>query len=239
MVSIIEHYTVLKNQIIKGRYMKLYIDTASPDIIKEYLSLGIIDGITTNPTNLSSLKGNPSAHIRELLSLLPNKDVSIEVTEIEPEKVYKQAIDIANLSSNVLVKIPCSPQYYSVINRLVKEGISLNITLVFSFMQGLMMAKLGVTYISPFVGRLQDIGHDGVFLIDDLTRVIKGYNFKTKILAASLRNLDQVQDVVRLGTDAITIPPSLLKSMLHHPLTTKGIETFEKNWQELGINKFP
>src|SRR5438477_1214481 len=148
--------------------MKIFLDTANTELITRWAQTGLIDGVTTNPTHLSKENTDPTQQILTICDILPTGIISVEITETDPESVYFQARKIASLSDNIAVKIPCHPDYYSIIKKLVEEGITLNITLVFSLTQGLMMAKLGVAYISPFIGRLDDTGADGIELIHNL-----------------------------------------------------------------------
>lgn len=219
--------------------MKIFLDTANTQSIRTWADTGLIDGITTNPTHLSKESGNPTDAILEICSLLPKGDISVEITESEPEAVYAQAKKIAALAKNITVKIPCHTPYFPIIKRLVAEHIPVNVTLIFSVTQGLAMAKLGVRYISPFVGRLDDINENGIQLVSDLVQAIMWYNFSTQIIAASLRNTQHVQAALMAGTHVVTMPPNVLESCLAHPLTDKGMAAFSADWAKLGIRKFP
>lgn len=219
--------------------MKLFLDTAHLDSIKQHKKSGLVDGITTNPTNVSQESGDIKSLLVSICSLMDPYEVSIEITEQEPQKVYEQAKKIAQLAPNVVVKIPCYTPYVPLIKQLVQEGIKINITLVFTAVQGLMMYKLGVYYISPFVGRLDDMTTPGINLIHDLRSIKDAYGFETFILAASMRTILQVHDVALAGADIATLPVKLFEGLLEHPLTTKGMETFKHNWQKLGITQFP
>jgi len=165
--------------------------------------------------------------------------ISVEITETNPEDVYIQARKIAALSDNVAVKIPCHAAYYPIIKKLVQEGISLNITLVFSLTQGLMMAKLGVDYISPFIGRLDDIGADGIELIRTLRHMLDWYGFETELLAASIRDTDHFEQALMAGADIATLPPTVLEQSITHQLTDKGMAQFLADWKKLNITQFP
>ena len=164
--------------------MKLFLDSANSDEIIRWNKTGLLDGVTTNPTNVVKEGGTPKETIAKVLQAMPDKDVSVEVTEIEPDKVYAQAKRIVALGNNVVVKIPCHIDYYSVITQLVSEGVNINITLLFTVMQGLHMCKLGVKYISPFMARSDDIAMDGVLLLQELRAMTDQYHFSTEILAA-------------------------------------------------------
>jgi len=219
--------------------MKIFLDTANIEAIKKWSITGIIDGVTTNPSHLSKEDVDPKKRVLEICSLLPEGEISVEVTEKDPQAVYEQAKKIAQLADNVLVKIPCHKDYYEIIKQLVDEGVRINITLVFSLIQGVMMSKLGVFYISPFVGRWDDIDVDGIGLLHEMRQVMFQYGFETGILAASLRHVRHLHDAIMAGADAVTVPIGVLEKALDHPLTERGIAKFDADWQKLGIKKFP
>ena len=214
--------------------MKLFLDTANRELIKKWLPTGVIDGVTTNPSLLSKEGENPKKVLVEICNMVEG-DVSIEVVEKEPEAVYKQAIQISKLAKNVVVKIPFAPEYLPVINKLVKEGVKINVTLIFSLVQALLVAKMGVKYISPFVGRLDDIDIDGMDLIENLVSTKHNYDFESEILVASIRSVIHLQESILIGADVATIPPTLLDKVMHHPLTVEGIKKFDADWQKLNI----
>lgn len=219
--------------------MKIFLDTADYDAIAHWAQTGILDGITTNPTNLSKEGNEPKKNIQAICALLPHGVISVEVVETEPEALYKQARAIFDLADNIAVKIPCHKDYYDIIKRLVNEGVRLNITLVFSLIQGLMMAKLGVEYISPFIGRIDDFGGNGLELIKQLRAMLDRYQFTTKLLAASIRNMSHFEGAVIEGADVATLPVKVLEQATSHVLTDQGMEKFLKDWQTLGIKQFP
>lgn len=219
--------------------MKIFLDTADVAVIKKMKETGLIDGITTNPSHLSKAGGDPKQVVLEICKLLPDGEISVEVTEKAPEAVYKQAKSIVALAKNVLIKIPCHRDYYPVIAKLVQEEVPLNITLVFSLVQGLMMAKLGVRYISPFVGRWDDIDQDGPTLLYQLQQMIIEYQYETGVLAASLRHVRHLHEAIMAGVGAATVPPDVLEKASDHVLTTKGIELFDNDWKKLGVRSFP
>ena len=216
--------------------MKIFLDTADVQLIEQWAKTGIIDGVTTNPTHLSKTGGNPTEIIKKICSLVGS--VSVEVTETAPDAVYTQAKAIALLSDTITVKIPCHVRYYQVIKKLASEGISLNITLVFTLTQGLSMCKLGADYISPFVGRLDDIDTSGIKLVEDLVHMRDMYGYETEVLAASIRSVDQLHEVIVAGVDIATIPASVLEKAVSHPLTDKGMEIFLADWKKLNITRF-
>jgi transaldolase len=213
--------------------MKLFLDTASRELIKDWISTGVIDGVTTNPSLLSKEDPNVKKVLLDICGMVAG-DVSIEVVEKEPEAVYKQALQISKLAKNVVVKIPFAKVYLPVISRLVKEGVKINATLVFSVAQALLLSKLGVKYISPFIGRWDDIDIDGMTLIRDLMIMKENYGFESEILAASIRSVIHLQKSIIMGADVATIPPNLLDKVFKHPLTLQGIEKFDADWNKLG-----
>lgn len=219
--------------------MKLFLDTSDIDVLREYIKTGVIDGVTTNPSNLSKAGNQPRTRIEEITTLFKHGDVSVEVTEQDPAAMYKQALEIAALAPNVVVKIPCHADYYPVIHRLAQEGINMNITLVFTVAQALMMCKLGVRYISPFVGRWDEIDVDGIALLHELRAMVDNYGFSTMILAASLRHVRHLNGAINAGADVATLPPEVFIKALAHPLTDRGIERFNADWAKLGIRQFP
>ncbi len=219
--------------------MKIFLDTADLKVIKAWKETGLIDGVTTNPTHLSKAGGNPTKQVQAIAKLLPKGAISVEVTEKKPDAVYKQAKAIAKLARNIVVKIPCHSDYYEVIAKLVKENIKLNITLVFTLVQGLLMSKLGVQYISPFVGRLDDIDVDGVELLYNLRYMLDEYDYKTQLLAASIRGVRHLHEAIIAGADVATIPINVLEKSTHHLLTDQGMAKFDTDWKKLRIRKFP
>lgn len=219
--------------------MKIFLDTANRKSIEKWVKSGLIDGVTTNPSHLSKEGSDPKAVVKDICEMLPQGDISVEITQEEPAEVYKQAREIAALSDNIVVKIPCHPAYFTLINQLVSEGVAINITLLFSVMQGIMMAKLGVRYVSPFIGRLHDIGSDGLQLISDLRQAFDEHGFYTEILAASTRTVHNLQEVALIGADAVTVSVENFEKAMHHPLTDKGMRIFLEDWQKLGVKKFP
>ena len=213
--------------------MKIFLDSADRKQIEKYLATGLVDGVTTNPSLLATQGANSKEVLLDILRMVPG-DVSIEVVEKSPEAVYAQAHQIAKLGDNAVVKIPFAFEYLPTIAKLVEEEVKLNITLVFNALQGLMVAKLGVSYISPFIGRLDDIGSDGMVLIEDLVSLKQQYEFPSEILAASIRHVMHWERAALLGADVATIPPALIEAACHHPLTESGIKKFDADWQKLG-----
>lgn len=219
--------------------MKIFLDTAVVNTIKQYAPTGLIDGVTTNPSLLSKMGGNPLEVVKQITHLLPHGDISVEITYKEPAEVYAQAKKIAAIADNVVVKIPCYQDYYPVIHKLVQDGIRLNITLIFSLSQALMMCKLGVDYISLIVGRLDDVNSDGIAVANDIAMMLNQYGFETQLLLASIRSVARAQDAISTGADAMTIPPAVFEAMIKHSLTDHGIAVFDADWQKLGVKQFP
>ncbi len=219
--------------------MKLFLDTADIKCIHDWITTGLVDGVTTNPSHLAKEGKDPKKVIREICALLPEGEISVEVTEMEPQKMYKQAKEIASLADNILVKIPCHRDYYSIIERLVNEGIRVNVTLVFSLIQSAFMCKLGVAYISPFVGRLDDIDVEGKDLLSEIRSMIDDYMFETQLLAASIRSVRHLHEAIMAGSDAVTVPIDVLEKATVHSLSNEGIAKFTADWATLKIKHFP
>lgn len=217
--------------------MKLFLDTANVAIVSEWAATGIIDGITTNPSNLSKESGDFKKLLHELCSLVPGH-VSIEIVAKEPQHVLNQAREIADFAPNVVVKIPFAKEYLGVIKELVDAGIAVNVTLIFSLVQALLVAKLGVTYISPFIGRLDEIDSNGMLLISEIREMLDLYAFNSQLLAASIRSVHHVHEAILIGADAITVPPSLLEPLMNHPLTERGIKKFDEDWKKTSSSSF-
>ncbi|MGH1631603.1 fructose-6-phosphate aldolase [Enterococcus casseliflavus] len=210
--------------------MKFFLDTANVDEIKKINSLGLVDGVTTNPTIISKEGRDFEEVIKEICSIVTGP-VSAEVIGLTAEEMITEARELAKWADNVVVKIPMTEEGLKAVNVLSKEGIKTNVTLIFTFSQGLLAMKSGATFISPFIGRLEDIGTDAYELIAKLRQAIDFYGFDTEIISASIRNLHYVESVAHLGSHIATIPSSLFLSLWSHPLTDKGIATFLKDWE--------
>ncbi|WHS05065.1 fructose-6-phosphate aldolase (plasmid) [Ligilactobacillus salivarius] len=211
--------------------MKFFLDTANTDDIRKYAELGLVDGVTTNPTIVAREGRDFESVIKEITTIVDGP-VSAEVTANEADKMIEQARALAKWANNIVVKIPMTETGLKAVSVLSKEGIKTNVTLVFSVAQGLMAAKAGATFISPFVGRLDDIGSDGVKLIKDLRTVLDNYGLKSEIIAASIRGVQHVEAVALAGSDIATIPAGVFGKMFKHPLTDNGLASFEKDWAE-------
>ncbi|OCL25396.1 fructose-6-phosphate aldolase [Orenia metallireducens] len=212
--------------------MKFFIDTANLEEIKEAASLGVIDGVTTNPS-LVAKEGNVDFHtrIKEICEIVDGP-VSAEVISLDAEGMIEEARELAKISSNVVIKIPMTVEGLKATKALTKEGIKTNVTLVFSANQALLAAKAGATYISPFVGRLNDIAHTGMELISEIATILSNYGLESEIITASIRNPLDVKEAALIGADIATIPFNVIKQMSNHPLTDVGIEKFMADWEQ-------
>jgi transaldolase len=210
--------------------MKIFLDTANIEEISKAAQTGLIDGVTTNPSLLSQeAQGNPIEHVRKIISLVPGP-VSVEVTETSAEKMVSQARVISEISPNIVVKIPMTEDGIKATYRLSQEGIKVNVTLIFSPSQALLAMKAGAYFISPFVGRLDDISQDGLNLIREIVQIKKNYVFRTEVLAASLRHPMHFVEAAKVGVDIVTIPPKIFWQLFKHPLTDSGLKKFLDDW---------
>jgi len=213
--------------------MRIFLDTANIDQIRQAVKLGIISGVTTNPSLMS--KESPSdyqAAIKEICSVVPGP-VSAEVVVEETESMIEQARQISTWAPNIAVKIPATIAGLEVTSVLAKDGIKVNFTLCFSLNQALLGALAGATYVSPFVGRLDDIGHDGMQLVKDIVDVFKYYELPTQVIAASIRHPQHCVAAAKAGAHIATIPYNVLTQMMHHPLTDIGVARFLSDWQRV------
>ena len=215
--------------------MEFFIDTAEVNEIKEAYDMGLVDGVTTNPSLIKKSGRDHEETIREISSIVPGP-ISVETLSDSFEGMIKEAKEYQQWGNNIVIKVVMTPEGMKVVRALSQEGIKTNVTVTFSANQALIAAKAGATYISPFVGRLDDIGHNGMDLIEEIRDIYDNYNFSTKILVASVRTPIHVLDSARIGADVATIPAKVLKQLFKHPLTDKGIETFNedaKAWKTL------
>ena len=211
--------------------MKIFADTANVEDIKQINELGIIDGVTTNPT-LVAREGKDWESVEKQICEIVDGPVSAEVTASEAPAMVEQARVLSKWADNIVVKIPMTAEGLKAVKVLSQEGIKTNVTLVFSAMQGLLAAKAGATYVSPFLGRLDDIGADGVEVVQKLRQIFDNYGYRTEIIAASIRNYQHVEQVALAGCDIATIPAKILVKLWKHPLTDQGLVAFEKDWAE-------
>ncbi|MCF1634598.1 fructose-6-phosphate aldolase [Streptococcus gallolyticus] len=210
--------------------MKFFLDTADVSAIKTVNELGVVDGVTTNPTIISREGRDFETVIKEICQIVDGP-VSAEVTGVTAEEMITEARDIAKWADNIVVKIPMTMEGLKAVNVLSKENIKTNVTLIFTVSQGLMAIKAGATFISPFVGRLEDIGTDAYQLISDLREIIDFYGFETEIIAASIRNTVHVENVAKRGAHIATIPDAVFDKMTKHPLTDSGLTQFMQDWK--------
>ncbi|WP_454193731.1 fructose-6-phosphate aldolase [Paenibacillus sp. Marseille-Q7038] len=212
--------------------MKFFLDTGNVEQIKRIHRLGLVDGVTTNPSLIAKEGRVFKDVIKEITSFVEGP-VSAEVIGTKAEDMLKEAEEIATWAPNVVIKLPMTEDGLYATNELSKKGIKTNVTLVFSAAQGLMAAKAGATFISPFVGRLDDISVDGMQLIRDLRQILDTYNLPAEIIAASIRNVKHVEDAALAGAHIATIPGTLVPTLWKHPLTDSGIERFLKDWESV------
>jgi transaldolase len=212
--------------------MKFFLDTANVNEIRQALEMGLVDGVTTNPSLLAKEKRDPQDTIREVLSLVEGP-VNLEVLATDSQGMIGEARKLAALGSNVVVKIPMTEDGMKAVRTLAGEGIRTNVTLVFQPVQALIAAKAGAGYVSPFIGRLDDISTRGMNIIEDIIAIYTNYGFDTEIIVASVRNPMHVLEAALLGADIATIPFGVIKQLVNHPLTDLGIERFLKDYEGL------
>ena len=212
--------------------MKFFLDTANIDEIKKGVEWGIVDGVTTNPT-LVAREGREMEEVIREISKIVKGPISAEAVSTNAEEIVEEARRLNKLGPNIAVKIPITTEGLKATKKLSNEGIKVNTTLVFSVNQALLAAKAGASFASPFIGRLDDAGHDGVKLVEDIKKVYNNYGFKTEIIAASIRHPKHVVQVALAGADIATIPFKVLEKMFVHPLTDQGIKRFMDDWNRL------
>jgi transaldolase len=212
--------------------MKFFLDTANVEEIKRIAKLGLVDGVTTNPS-LIAKEGRDFKEVVQEICGIVSGPVSAEVIGTKADDMLKEAFEIAEWAPNVVIKLPMTEDGLFATHALSEKGIKTNVTLVFSAAQGLMAAKAGATFISPFIGRLDDIGTDGIQLVQDLNIILTNYGFTTEIIAASIRHIGHVEQAALAGAHIATIPGSLLPSLWKHPLTDIGIEKFLSDWGKM------
>ncbi|MBL8630243.1 MAG: fructose-6-phosphate aldolase [Rhodospirillaceae bacterium] len=213
--------------------MKFFIDTADIKEIKDLAATGMVDGVTTNPS-LAAKSGKKFVDlIAEICAVVPGP-VSAEVTALDHETMMKEAAVLRKIAKNVTIKVPLTPDGLKTCKALSNDGCMVNVTLCFSPAQALLAAKAGASFISPFVGRLDDIGADGMALIQDICTIYKAYSFKTEVLVASIRGPQHVVAAAKMGAHVSTMPPSTLRQMFNHPLTDKGLKAFMDDWAKTG-----
>ena len=212
--------------------MKIFLDTANLEQIKNYNDMGLLDGITTNPSLLSKEGGDPQKTMEEICRIVKG-DISLEVISTEYSGMMEEGRRLRKYGDNVVVKCPMTADGLKACKALTAEGIPVNVTLIFSPNQAILAAKSGAKYVSPFIGRLDDVGKDGMNLIREIKKIFTNYNFATQILVASVRHPMHVVDAAKIGADVVTLPPAVLGKMLKHQLTDIGLKNFLADWEKL------
>lgn len=212
--------------------MQFFLDTANLDQIKEAASWGILDGVTTNPTLVSRENRRFEDLIKDICGVVPGP-VSVESVSTQADDISKEARELAKLAENVVVKIPICVEGIKATHALAQEGIKVNTTLIFSANQAILAAKAGSRYVSPFIGRLDDISHDGLELVDQIVSIYNNYGFETEVIVASIRHPLHIVESAMMGADIVTVPFAILEKMAKHPLTDIGMERFLKDWEKV------
>jgi transaldolase len=212
--------------------MKFFIDTANVEEIKEGLSLGMVDGVTTNPSLIAKEKRGFDSVVKEILKIVKGP-VSLEVISLEARAMFAEGKKLTRLGDNVVIKVPLCVEGLKATKMFADAGIDVNQTLIFSPLQALMAAKAGARYVSPFVGRLDDIAHNGMELVEQIITIIDNYAYETEVIVASIRHPRHVLDAALMGADISTIPLKVIKQLTQHPLTDKGIEMFLEDWKKV------
>lgn len=212
--------------------MKIFLDTANLDSIRKYNDMGLIDGVTTNPTLLSKEKGAPDEIMEEIVRIVKGP-ISLEVISTDSERMLNEARTLSKFGKNVVIKIPMIAEGLKVVRVLRSEHIQTNVTLIFSANQALLAAKAGASYVSPFIGRLDDIGEVGMDVVRDTITIFKNYSYDCQVLVASVRHPLHVIDAAKLGADVVTLPPDVLAKMIAHPLTDIGLSRFLQDWEKI------
>lgn len=215
--------------------MLIFVDTADIEEIRKVKSWGILDGVTTNPTLLAKTGKPWKEAALEILKEVPDKPVSLEVIATDFEGMVKEAKELAKMGDNVVVKIPFTPEGIKAVQVLSVENIQTNVTLIFSPLQALLAAKAGATYVSPFIGRVDDIAYDGVEVLEEIVQIFNLYGFNTRIIAASIRHVDHVRRCALIGVDIATIPYKVIEQMFKHPLTDIGLIKFLEDARKANI----
>ena len=219
-----------------GDIMKFFIDSANIDEIKEGISLGMVDGVTTNPSLIAKEKRGFEEVVKEILDVVDGP-VSLEVVALEAKGMVREGRKLSKLGDNAVIKVPMTTEGLKATKIFADTGIRVNQTLVFSPVQALMAAKAGAAYVSPFVGRLDDISHDGMGLVEQIITIFDNYGFETEVIVASVRHPLHVLEAALMGADIATIPFNVIEKLARHPLTDKGIEMFLADWKKVPRNR--
>jgi transaldolase len=212
--------------------MKIFLDTASIESIKKFVDMGIVDGITTNPTLISREKGHPEDIMREIVKIVKGP-VNLEVVATNSEEMIEEGLRLKKFGENVIVKIPMTADGLKAVRKLAQNKIKTNVTLIFSSNQALLAAKAGASYVSPFIGRLDDAGQEGMTVIKEIVQIFRNYAYRAEVLVASVRHPIHVIEAGILGAHIVTLPPDILGKMLTHPLTDKGLDLFLSDWEKV------
>lgn len=212
--------------------MKFFIDTANIEEIKEGIALGMVDGVTTNPSLIAKEKKSFEAVVKDILKIVKGP-VSLEVISNDAKGMFSEGKKLARLGKNVVIKVPLSTEGLKATRMFADAGIDVNQTLIFSPLQALMAAKAGARYVSPFVGRLDDIAHDGMEIVEQILTIYENYCYETEVIVASIRHPRHVLDAAMMGADIATIPFKVIEQLVKHPLTEKGIEAFLNDWKKV------
>ena len=212
--------------------MKFFIDTADVNEIREAHSLGLVDGVTTNPSLIAKSGRKFADVIKEIVSIVDGP-ISAEVISLEHDGMISEALELAKIHSNIVIKLPMCPEGLKATKTLTEKGIKTNVTLIFTAMQALLAAKAGATYVSPFVGRLDDISQNGMGIIEEIRTIFDNYGYHAEIIVASIRNPVHVLDSALIGADVATIPYSVMMQLSKHPLTDAGIKKFLEDWEKV------
>ncbi|EJF80519.1 fructose-6-phosphate aldolase [Bartonella doshiae] len=215
--------------------MKFFVDSANIEEIRELQDLGLVDGVTTNPSLILKSGRNILDVTKEICTLI-NGPVSAEVAATDFDSIMKEANVLATIADNVCIKLPLTLDGLKACKALTAQGLKTNLTLCFSANQALLAAKAGATFVSPFIGRLDDCGTDGCELLHEIRTIYNNYDYKTKILAASIRTVNHVKEAALSGADVATVPPKVLKTLVQHPLTDKGLQIFLNDWKKTSQN---
>ena len=216
--------------------MKIFLDSANLEQIKKFNDLGLLDGVTTNPTLLSKENNHPGEIMSEIVRTVKGP-VSLEVIGTDYELMVEEGRSLSKYGENVVVKIPMIAEGMKAVKQLKAEGIRTNVTLIFSPNQALLAAKAGASYVSPFIGRLDDVGEVGMDVVRDIVEIFKNYPYQTEVLVASVRHPLHVIDAAKLGAHVVTLPPDVLEKMINHPLTDIGLAKFLKDWEKMKQSK--
>jgi transaldolase len=223
---------------MKMKKMKLFVDTGNVEEVRKAAEWGILDGVTTNPSLIAKSGNGLKNTVLQMCEILPQGHISAEVVAAHYDEMLKEALEVASWHPNVVVKVPMTPEGIKLVRTLSEKNIKTNVTLVFSLSQVLLAAKAGATYISSFVGRVDDISGEGMTTVGDAVDMIHHYGFESQIVVASIRHPLHVVESIRLGAHVATVPFKVMEMLFHHPLTENGLKRFLQDWKNAGLNIF-